>query len=190
MLDHCYAKFDKPFFASLCAKLAKIADAGDELSLHLFNEAGRYLAKATSALLPNVSEQLLTNGNLNIVCVGSVWKSWHLLKAGYTKEIATSNCSFGLNLLNLTQTMAIGAAYIAADSIKFNLPRNYAHNYEIFHYVPRTDGVVKTNGTAAYTNGVGSAKKCNGTSLKNGTATKKATTNGTTNGTPILVTDG
>lgn len=148
LLDHCYANFDKAFFASLCAKLSEAADAGDQLSLHLFEEAGRFLAKATVALLPHVSEKLIQNGDFNVLCVGSVWKSWHLLKHGYSKEIAQSaTLPFGLNLLRLTQAMAIGAAYIAADSIKFNLPRNYSHNYEIFHHYQKTESSVpKTNG--------------------------------------------
>lgn len=206
MLDHCYAKFDKAFFAGLCLKLSQIADKGDALSLHLFSEAGRYLAKATLALLPHVSSELLNKGNLNIVCVGSVWKSWHLIKAGFSNEIAKSAHSFGLNLLHLTAPMAYGAAYIAADLIKFDLPRSYSHNYEIFHHVPRTEAI--TNGNGVYTNGI--SKKCNGTTHTNGTTTngthatngKAATTkktngtthgtsNGTTNGTrSILVTDG
>lgn len=202
LLDHCYAKFEKAFFASLCVKLSQIAGEGDALSLHLFDEAGRYLAKATQALLPNVSEKLLKNGTLNIVCVGSVWKSWHLLKNGFTKEIANAKCSFGLNLITLTQAMAIGAAYIGADSIKFDLPRNYSHNYEVFQYFPPNDGKPTTNGTA--TNGIlGKKCQCKGSPLTNGSPTTNGVhTNGTLNGkkmlkattngspSPILVQDG
>lgn len=201
LLDHCYAKFDKAFFASLCMKLSNIADKGDQLSLHLFDEAGRYLAKATRALLPNVSEKLLVENTLNIVCVGSVWKSWRLLKRGFTNEIANSKCAFGLNLITLTQAMAIGAAYLAADSIEYDLPRDYSHNYEIFQHYPPHIGRTKTNGTRAilYTNG----KSCNGSietrtrSSKtnginnNGTPKMKKSTSSTNgNPSPILVNDG
>lgn len=160
----------------MCVKLSQIAGDGDLLSLHLFEEAGRYLAKATQALLPNVSEKLLKNGTLNIVCVGSVWKSWNLLKNGFTNEIANVNRSFGLNLITLTQAMAIGAAYIAADSIKYDLPRDYSHNYEVFQHYPPNDVKPITNG--AHTNGT-AAKKLNGSTLTNGSTTNGVHTNGT-----------
>lgn len=179
LLDHCYAKFDKAFFASLCVSLSETAQKGDALSLHLFEEAGRYLAKATAALLPHVSDKLLTKGNLNVVCVGSVWKSWKLLQDGFTNEIAKStNHKFGLNLITLTQATAIGAAYLGVDSINYKLPRDYSHNYDIFHHFPSTV-FAKTNGT---TNGVGT-KQTNG-NVSNGS------TNGKLNGTSNRLTNG
>lgn len=190
LLDHCYAKFDKAHFASLCEKLSNLASAGDELCIHLFEDAGCYLAKATMSLLPNVSDKLLTNNNLNIVCVGSVWKSWNLLKAGFSKEIVKATNKFGLNLIILTQAMAIGAAYLAADSINFDLPRDYSHNYDIFQYFPpnnanKTNGVYTngTNGTnGMYTNGNAKKIYTNG-SLSNGTSNGTNHTNGKCNGT-------
>jgi len=134
LLDHCYAKFDKAFYASLCAKLSQAAEEGDPLSKNLFEEAGRYLAKATLALLPKVSKDLIVDGSFNVVCVGSVWKSWHLLQNGYTKEISKRNFAYGLNLVHLTEAMAVGATYLAADAINYNLPRDYSKNFEIFHH--------------------------------------------------------
>lgn len=181
LLDHCYAKFDKAYFASLCEKLSHLASDGDELCLHLFEDAGIFLAKATAALLPNVSDKLLTKNNLNIVCVGSVWKSWPLLQNGFNTEIAKSTYKFGLNLITLTQAMAIGAAYLAADSINYDLPRDYSHNYDIFQHIPPND-TVKTNGThtnGTYTNGNSVAAKKIQT---NGSLTNGKYTNGTTNG--------
>lgn len=189
LLDHCYAKFDKAFFAGLCVNLSKIASEGDQLSLYLFEEAGRYLAKATRALLPNVDEKLLKNGILNIVCVGSVWKSWPFLKNGYAKEIAKENCPFGLNLITLTQAMAIGAAYIAADSIKYDLPRDYSHNYEIFQYYPPSYEKQTQNRTETYTKGVsgnllnGSAKKNSDNDVNSNVKTSQM--NGCSNSIPI-----
>lgn len=182
LLSHCYANFDKAFYASLCASLAQSADAGDPLALHLFFEAGRYLAKSTLALLPKVDRKLLLNGDLNVVCVGSVWKSWHLLEPGFSQEINTTEHTFGLNLLQLTEAMAIGATYIAADSIQFDLPRDYSKNYVIFHHYRKysaenghTNG--HSNGTSDnHTNGIDKTK-LNGTKI-NGPL------NGTSNGTP------
>lgn len=134
LLEHCYAKFQKSFFAQLCEKLAKSADAGDPLCLHVFAEAGKYLAKATKALLPKVSPELTKNGELSIVCVGSVWQSWHLLKGGFLKEMSTVSLTFSLKLLQLTQLMALGAVYIGVDAINIKMPRDYSNNFEVFHY--------------------------------------------------------
>lgn len=132
LLEHCYARFQKCFFAKLCEKLAKAADAGDPLCAHVFNEAGKYLAKATRALLPRVSAELTKDGYMNIVCVGSVWQSWHLLKNGFMAEIAMEPMTYGLKLVRLTQLMALGAVYIGVDAIKETMPRDYAKNVECF----------------------------------------------------------
>lgn len=183
LLDHCYAKFDKAFFASLCASLAESANQGDPLCVHLFTEAGRFLAKSAWALLPKVCDGLLENGVFSVVCVGSVWKSWHLLEPGFTKEINARELRFDLKMLRLTQSMAIGAAYIAADAIKFDLPRNYANNYEIFHRYGKATKAHTTNGTTTangigQTNGTNGTNGTHGTNGTNGTEHKK-TQNGT-----------
>lgn len=158
LLDHCYAKFDKAYFASLCEKLSKAANAGDRLSLSLFDEAGRFMAKSTAALLPKVNPQLVVNNNFNIVCVGSVFKSWSLLKNGFVNEISKTDIDFGINLISLTQPMAMGAVYVAADSIQENLPRDYSHNFEVFfHYTKQTKPVNDTTATllsTSFTNGL------------------------------------
>lgn len=134
LLDYCYGKFQKPVFAGLCVRLANAADEGDELSKSLFREAGRQLAKATLALTPKVCPSLVKTGDLNIVCVGSVWKSWHLLKDGFLAEIGKGSFNFGLKLLRLTELMALGAVYIGVDAMNYKMPREYSKNYEVFHY--------------------------------------------------------
>lgn len=145
LLEHCYARFQKCFFAKLCEKLAKSADAGDPLCAHVFNQAGKYLAKATRALLPRVSPELTKDGYMNIVCVGSVWQSWHLLKDGFMAEIAMEPISYGIKLVRLTQLMALGAVYIGVDAIKETMPRDYAKNVECFQeYWPAS--LKQTNG--------------------------------------------
>ena len=61
---------------------------GDDLSIWLFHEAGRELGKHIFALASHVSKELKeAEGGLNIVCVGSVWKSWELLKQGFLEGI-------------------------------------------------------------------------------------------------------
>lgn len=134
LLTHCYAKFDKPFFAGLCKKLAKSAEEGDELCIKLFSDAGHVLARSIIALLPKLCPDLIETGSLSIVCVGSVWLSWDLMKNGFIKELNGTKIAFGLELKKLTETMALGASYMAADAIKFEMPRDYTKNYEIFHF--------------------------------------------------------
>jgi Predicted N-acetylglucosamine kinase len=54
LLEHCYAKFDKGYFAGLCQRLSQAAVQGDQLSQWLFSEAGRVLAHHVIALFPQV----------------------------------------------------------------------------------------------------------------------------------------
>lgn len=85
--------------------------------------------------------------------------------------------------------MAIGAVYVAADFIKYDLPRDYSHNYEIFHHIPaHVEGKNKLNGTNGVhlnvSNGLANGKKCNGTKI-NGEHLTNSTpnhVNGITNG--------
>ena len=50
------------------------------------------LGRHIRALANNVSKDLRdAEGGLNIVCVGSVWKSWDLLKDGFLEGIKTNN---------------------------------------------------------------------------------------------------
>jgi len=79
-------------------------------------------------------------GGLHIVCVGSVWKSWELLKEGFIKQINYHNSNGILidefTLLVLKQTVALGGVYLIAKKLNYNYPFDYEHNYsELFHYV-------------------------------------------------------
>uniref|UniRef100_A0A3Q3KBD9 N-acetyl-D-glucosamine kinase n=1 Tax=Monopterus albus TaxID=43700 RepID=A0A3Q3KBD9_MONAL len=79
MLPHLYRDFQKSHFAGFCKKLAEGAEAGDVLCQYVFTQAGRILAKHVEAVLPPL---LSGDHSLPILCVGSVWKSWELLKPG------------------------------------------------------------------------------------------------------------
>uniref|UniRef100_W8BG72 N-acetyl-D-glucosamine kinase n=1 Tax=Ceratitis capitata TaxID=7213 RepID=W8BG72_CERCA len=151
LLTHCYAKFDKPFFASLCKKLAHAADQGDELSKSLFTESGACTARSIASLVPKVQDALVKTGDLNVVCVGSVWHSWHLLKQGFEREMSQHDIPFNLKLVTITKSMAYGACYLAADAIHFKLPRNYLDNFDVmYHYRTKQK---TTAPTATTTNG-------------------------------------
>ncbi|XP_058813860.1 N-acetyl-D-glucosamine kinase [Topomyia yanbarensis] len=167
LLDHCYAKFCKPTYSGLCAKLSTCAmEEGDPLCRKLFEDAGQELARSVCALSPRISPALISKcGELDIVCVGSVWLSWELLEPGFTKELERAKFKYDLKLLKLTNTMALGAAYIAADTYGLQLPRDYSKNYEVF-YGHRAVLNGNSNGTSNGTN-----KTTNGSSIEaaNGT---------------------
>ncbi|SPP87775.1 N-acetyl-D-glucosamine kinase [Drosophila guanche] len=148
MLSHCYAKFDKPFFANLCKKLAQNAENGDELSLSLFSEAGVHLARMIMALLPNVHEELVQSGDLSVVCVGSVWSSWNLIQEAFTKELAKQSLKFNLKLVRITKSSAYGACYLGADNAGFDLPRNYSDNFTVLHTISKCGKATTENGVA------------------------------------------
>lgn len=134
MLEHCYASFQKSFYARLCQKMSVAASNGDELCKSIFIDAGHRLAKMISALIPRVDKALTESGFLSIICVGSVWLSWELLKPGFIKELNQQKIPFELRLLQLKPnvSMAVGAYLMAADAVDFPMPRDYSKNYEIF----------------------------------------------------------
>lgn len=135
MLEYCYAKFQKSFYAKLCQKMAIAALNGDELCKNIFFEGGQLLARMIIALIPRASKELISNtGYLSIICVGSVWLSWDLLKQGFIKELHCHEIPFELRLLKLRPgiSMAVGSIYMAADHVNFSLPRDYSKNYQIF----------------------------------------------------------
>lgn len=140
LLQHCYSRFHKAFFAGLCKKLAELAKDGDKLAALVFSEGGSVMARHVLAITDKVDKALLVCDTLDIVCVGSVFLSWDLLCKSFIKELDTADLPFALRLLRITKTMAYGAAYMAADHLKFNMPRNYQDNYKVFHhYKPGED---------------------------------------------------
>uniref|UniRef100_A0A3P8Y2U4 N-acetyl-D-glucosamine kinase n=1 Tax=Esox lucius TaxID=8010 RepID=A0A3P8Y2U4_ESOLU len=79
---------------------------------------------------------------LPILCVGSVWKSWELLKPGFTKVLAelASTPSFrgrfhGYNLLTLKQWSgsALGGASLGAKSVGITVRLDYLANAQVFY---------------------------------------------------------
>ncbi|XP_067012084.1 N-acetyl-D-glucosamine kinase [Anabrus simplex] len=141
LLQHCYSKFNKSYFAGLCKLLAGGAKTGDPLCLWLFSEAGRALASYVRALAPYAQPHLFPeSGGLPVICVGSVWLSWEYLKPGFISRlqepcVGKERPVEEVSLLTLTTTMATGAVYLAAKATNYDLPRDYSKNYKVFfHY--------------------------------------------------------
>lgn len=77
---------------------------------------------------------------MHVVCVGSVWKSWELLKEGFMNQLDLYNSEETkieeFTLLVLKTTVALGGVYLIAKKLNYNYPFDYEHNYrELFHYV-------------------------------------------------------
>ncbi|KAI3376541.1 hypothetical protein L3Q82_016991 [Scortum barcoo] len=152
MLPHLYRNFQKSYFAGFCKKLAEAAGEGDALSQYVFTQAGRVLAKHVEAVLPAAQEPLLSGDlGLPILCVGSVWKSWELLKPGFTEmldKVAAAD-KFkgrfrGYSLLTLQQSSALGGASLGAQSMGAAITMDYAANANTLGTLMPWEGFVTT----------------------------------------------
>lgn len=140
LVDLFYTKFDKPHVSGLCKKLAELANLGDELCKHIFSIAGRDLAKSLSAVIHKAHSDLTNReGGIHILCVGSLWLSWNLLKPGFLKHLQEQTDIKELSLMRIKTCIAIGAAYLVADHYKLSLKRDYSKNYEVFYRFQRAD---------------------------------------------------
>ncbi|XP_030636513.1 N-acetyl-D-glucosamine kinase [Chanos chanos] len=139
MLPHLYRNFQKSHFAGFCKKLAEGATAGDALCQHLFKEAGKVLAQHVVAVLPKADQSLFSGDlGLPILCVGSVWCSWELMKPGFTQVLDQAKDSVGghfrgYSLLTLCQSSAVGGALLGAKKAGATLPLNYSANVNILY---------------------------------------------------------
>ncbi|XP_069139948.1 N-acetyl-D-glucosamine kinase-like isoform X1 [Argopecten irradians] len=134
LLHYLYTNFEKSFIAGFCKELAAGAiDKNDKLCQQVFHDAGEILARHVIALEPKIDQTLLEQG-LSVVCVGSVWKSWELMKSGFMEVMkkSTSHRIHQFSLCALQQTAAFGAASIGATSIGKILPMDYSKNASVF----------------------------------------------------------
>lgn len=75
----------------MTSKLSSLAYKGDELSRHIFFQAGAALASHAAALAVRCDAP-----RLRVVCVGSVWKSWDILKPGVLKQLRNRKVSIDI----------------------------------------------------------------------------------------------
>ncbi|XP_045780240.1 serine protease HTRA2, mitochondrial-like [Maniola jurtina] len=152
LLPYASKLFDKSQFAGLTAKLSKLAESGDALSQHLFADAGAALAAHLAALIERAQKAQKEGGSvvfregIRVVCVGSVWNSWKALKPGALKQLADRRVKFDLELVRLRVSSAMGAAWLAARHVDFDLPRDDTAFCDVF-YTYRSDITDKVNGT-------------------------------------------
>ncbi|XP_009235468.2 N-acetyl-D-glucosamine kinase isoform X2 [Pongo abelii] len=85
--------------------------------------------------------QVLFQGEIGlpILCVGSVWKSWELLKEGFLlaltqgREIQAQNFFSSFTLMKLRHSSALGGASLGARHIGHLLPMDYSANAIAFY---------------------------------------------------------
>nr|XP_034837152.1 serine protease HTRA2, mitochondrial-like [Maniola hyperantus] len=150
LLPYASKLFDKSQFAGLTAKLSKLAESGDALSQHLFADAGAALAAHLAALIERAQKahngSVVFREGIRVVCVGSVWNSWKALKPGALKQLADRRVKLDLELVRLRVSSAMGAAWLAARHVDFDLPRDDTAFCDVF-YTYRPDITGKLNGT-------------------------------------------
>uniref|UniRef100_A0AAF5RXU2 N-acetyl-D-glucosamine kinase n=2 Tax=Wuchereria bancrofti TaxID=6293 RepID=A0AAF5RXU2_WUCBA len=112
ILDILYTNFDKSRIASFAAHVAKEAN-DDPLVRLVFRDAGEQLGLHVRAVSRNFDEEMLHNARL--LLIGSVWRSWELLKDGFVHGLKSNGSRIGkVTLYTLLETPALGAALLAA----------------------------------------------------------------------------
>ncbi|XP_071550736.1 N-acetyl-D-glucosamine kinase isoform X1 [Panulirus ornatus] len=148
MLHHVYISFQKSKFASLTAKISEGASQGDAMCARILYDAGYALGRHIAALSRNVHKDLYASETgLQIVCSGSVWKSWDYMRKGFVAGVQP-NCKKDriipkFTLLRLAVgavTSALGATYLGAQKACYDIPRDYSKNvnpfFKYIHPVP------------------------------------------------------
>jgi len=118
LLPHFYSDFNKQFIASLTLKMSLTADT-NPLYRSFFEEAGYQMARHIVAIYPKIDKKLFQcSEGLPIVCAGSVFKSWPILKQGFIRSLQDNKekCPdlVKINLVILDRHASIGAVVLAA----------------------------------------------------------------------------
>jgi N-acetylglucosamine kinase len=136
MLDIMYNRFVKADVAAFARVVAQAAYDGDALAGEMLRRTGVWLGRHVRAVWARASEKVREREPV-IVCVGSVWGSWPLLKEAFVGELArvgedseategTGESTRGrvasYRLVTLNDGSAPGAAALAADAAGIVFP--------------------------------------------------------------------
>ncbi|KAJ3433214.1 badf type atpase domain-containing protein [Anaeramoeba flamelloides] len=115
-----YSTFNKSNIAGFTKEIAQAANNNDPLAQYCFKRAGYYLA----SLLKSVYRQYLEDNpkprSLNLLGVGSMWKSWEYISPNFVNNL--DNIPFTFHTLK--DTSAIGAASFVARKVGIEIPLN------------------------------------------------------------------
>uniref|UniRef100_A0A914Q061 Uncharacterized protein n=1 Tax=Panagrolaimus davidi TaxID=227884 RepID=A0A914Q061_9BILA len=111
--------FNKAKIASLCETLALEA-SDDPIIARFFYDAGCHLAKMLIAVSKNFDQEMYDI--VPVLAIGSVWKSWNLLKPGFLEILHKETIIRRVSIYQLEESPRIGAAVLAA---KIKLGENF-----------------------------------------------------------------
>uniref|UniRef100_A0A0N5ARG5 N-acetyl-D-glucosamine kinase n=1 Tax=Syphacia muris TaxID=451379 RepID=A0A0N5ARG5_9BILA len=115
VLDLLYSKFEKAYVASYTKVLATEGH-DDPLVRIVFKEAGYCLGEHLTAISKHFDEAMFDA--VPVVVVGSVFKSWDLLRDGFVEALRSKTTKIRSVVIHqLKQSPAVGAAIIAAKKV-------------------------------------------------------------------------
>ena len=141
MLDVMYgAGFKKDRVAGFAKEVSALGAGGDAFCAHAVARAGRELGAHLRALVQRAPPGSQPGGGappLFVVCVGSVWKSWGLLKEAFVRAACAGGAVGGFRLVRLKDTSAIGSAWYAGRRAGFTgLQLNSQQLVEVLYQHP------------------------------------------------------
>ena len=125
MLDVMYGEgFRKDRVAGFAAQVCALGSGGDAFCAGVVARAGRDLGAHVRAMVRRAGEGAGAGSGsgagagagappLSVVCVGSVWKSWELLRAAFVRAACAGGHLRAFRLVRLTESSAVGAGWAA-----------------------------------------------------------------------------
>ncbi|KAL0211673.1 hypothetical protein RCL1_005299 [Eukaryota sp. TZLM3-RCL] len=131
ILSMFYRAFDKAKIADLARDLAELAEQGDSYCCSLFKEAGRDLGRMVVAVLRQMrSAGLEPLSSLEILAIGSVWKSVHLFWNEFVSAVGVEH-EGAITVYRPLVTAAVGAVVLQCNS-QFGLELSFPPLVESF----------------------------------------------------------
>lgn len=123
LLDLFYRNFAKGNIASFAKVISSLAASGHVLSRLAFHNAGVALSRHVLALLPHVhtcsdwTDPACDKGVV-VVCTGSVWKSWSLMKSAVAAAFAATPPNINVIMMRIRDgDSSVGAVQLGIRSV-------------------------------------------------------------------------
>jgi len=137
------AGFQKDAVAGFARSVAALAAEGDAFCVWVLGKAGRELGAILRALARRAPARAPAAPPLAVVCVGSVWRSWPLLREAFVRAACApwggggggggGGALTAFRLLRLTETSAVGAGWRGAALAGHALPLDAARLTEVLY---------------------------------------------------------
>jgi len=133
MLPHLYKNFEKDFFAQFAVHIVTGGENGDKLCQHVLDGVAERIARHLIAISDRLAPELKIQG-VTVVCEGSVWKSWPLLKKSVLSTLGLA-LPKGSKFVRLNVSAAHGAAVLGAKEANIALHQDFQANATAFHVI-------------------------------------------------------